>query len=470
MLMEMVEHLYDAIEPEVIGEEKEKPESPATSRRARKLRLPLQFPTEISVGQTPGTEDRKMFEMWMSGLPEGDLGAKLQAIDDFIKNPAGLSVSDTLSRLMFLNTFAFMLKEFNASVAGFLWEPFLAAMFGGKSIQVPTSKHDIADVQLLIDRGVGLQRVSLKILREEGAVGGSFVDLVNHFAAHPNEPMIYIVIKKSKDGKLMKFYEFPISQETFFNFIGHPAKIFKTDKVATKTYEGESNIMRKDFIAMAAAEIPEGYLKDKHIIVKVADTDEEVKGGNTRAIEPGVTYDVYARTIIKLPASPAAGVELSSNARHLWGKEAEYAEWFGRYQEYLNGKNPDFWNQVKKSAPGYANKKQFEISWAYAPLHDLTKNLGNLDISKETLDNAFAAGADSVGTDISDLFNSLADLVENVSRFFLIDCGDPTGEPKKCNPKDRKVQSSSGVTAIKNTTKIKEVVDTKIAPRVKETT
>jgi len=160
---------------------KERLPSPSEERRARTLRFPLIIPAEQSVGQytvEEGSEDRATFEAWMKKIaPEGDLKAKTAAIQQFIDNPPeGMTVATTLSYLMFLQTFSFMIREFNASVAGFLWEPFLAAMFGGESVQVHTEEGDIADVKLLMKTKEGLQRVSLKILSPTGAVGGSFID------------------------------------------------------------------------------------------------------------------------------------------------------------------------------------------------------------------------------------------------------------------------------------------------------
>ena len=68
---------------------------------------------------------------------------------------------------------------------------------------------------------------------------------------------------------------------------------------------------------------------------------------------------------------------------------------------------------------------------------------------------------------MTDLFNALTDLVEDVSRFFLIDCGDPAGQAKKCTPKDRTTQSESGHKAIEDSDTVKRVVDAKIASQLK---
>ena len=458
-LIEMIERLMNVSSSDVVEEAKgsSKDESrPGTERRARMIRLPIQFPTEISVGQRPGDPDRDLFERWMSKIaPEGELQDKIGAIETFIKEDTPASVAETLSFLMFLNTFSFMIQEFNASVASFLWEPFLAALFGAQSVQVPTSEGDIADVKLLVKTGEGLRRVSLKILREEGAVGGSFKDLVDHFAEHPEQPMTYVVIKKFKDDTLMKFYEFDVSQESFFTYIGHPKNIYSIDKVAENIpYDGPSPTTVRAFIQ---DKIPEGYRDWKGVDVKIAGADDSVPRRG-RPIQPGVSYDIYAKTIEQVAGKAGPGAKLSASGEHLWGDEEQYSDF------YAKRNRPDFWETVKKEAPGYLRKQQFEIGWSYA--EKIVKNIGNLDISKESLDGAFARGSASVGADLTELFNALADLVEDVSRFFLIDCGSPEGKQQKCTEADEKTRSQSGQEAVEETKVIQRVVNEKIAPRL----
>jgi hypothetical protein len=440
-------------------------QAPGTARRERVLRLPIQFPTEISVGQKPDSEDREVFHTWMSRIaPEGTLKDKIKSIENFIKEPPTTNVADTLSYLMFLNSFSFMLQEFNASVAGFLWEPFLAALFGAESIQVPTSEGDIADVRLVIHRDGGLQRISLKILREKGPVGGSFSDLVDHFAQHPNEPMIYVVIKKFESDTLMKFYEFPVSQENFFEYIGHPDVVVKTD-VREFTVPDDATITRREDLAAQLDNsdwMPEGWRVDrkspKQAKIALAGEDKLI---GTKGVAPGTTYDIYIRSIEKLPGKAGRGAKLRPNTKKLWGDDDLYAQWFELWD---GGNNPGFWKAVQKSAPGYVDNEQFEISWTYAS--KLADNLGNLDISKEALDKAFARGSETIGTDLTEMFNALTRLVDNVGRFFMIDCGDPAGAEQQCTDRDAKDRSKSGREAVQDTGTLQRVVNEKIAKQL----
>jgi hypothetical protein len=65
------------------------------------------------------------------------------------------------------------------------------------------------------------------------------------------------------------------------------------------------------------------------------------------------------------------------------------------------------------------------------------------------------------------LFNALTDLVDDVGRFFLIDCGSPDGAAKKCTAADQKTRTASGEKAIEETGVVQRVVNDKIAKQLK---
>ena len=235
------EDLVNAVMKLMLFEEDDKFVRPGAKQRERTFRMPNIIPTEITVGQRPESEDRSNFVKWMQNLgiagegSSSQVAAKLQAISNFFDTPEthlkDATIAKTLSYLMFLNQFVWMLKEFNASVAGFLWETFLASMFGGESRQVPTSEGNIADIEIITAGGT--ENISLKILNKAGTVKGSFTDLVGHFAKGGTEMRYVIVVKKQEgggkapdaSGKEKKtartvvgvtFYEFSITPENFF--------------------------------------------------------------------------------------------------------------------------------------------------------------------------------------------------------------------------------------------------------------
>ena len=470
-------------------QEDESPAIRGSGRQERTLRFPIIMPTERTVGQTPGADDRQTFEIWMKKIglknPSNELsaiGQKITALQNFIDNPQEGSISHTLSHLMFLQTFEYMVTEFNAAVAGFLWEPFLAAMFGGKSTQVPTSEGDISDVRLQIKVGGKLQSVSLKLLSPGTLVGGSFRDLVNHFRKNPKQPMVYLVIRKHTKGNvknaLMTFYEFDITQENFFDYIGHPKMKIQTKSVDLVYDPEPGDIARRggsrsavrplrveDVLERIGYEIPKGwtlqasydkkgtrYTKGKRWILPKTSFRIELKSRGRRGGEAG-----------------AEGVARTPNSKKLWGDDEEYAQWFQLWEELKGG--PEFWKAVMgendlgpdgKPAPGIRGKKeQFEINPGY--LEDNSERLGTLDISPDKLQKVFDDGAKQIGDDLTAMFNAVSNLVDNVGRFFLIDCGDPKAETKTCDENDEKTRSNAGHAAITDTETLKTVVDRRIA-------
>ena len=480
----IVSLIEEALDLAPLSEESEKSE-----RNMRAVRFPIQFPTEINVGQSPGSEDREIFHLWMSKISGETIGDKVKAINAFIKDPQFASVQEALSYLMFLNVFAFVLKQFNASVAGFLWEAFLPGLVGGDSQQVPTEKGDITDVEL---KGV---RYSLKVLRPEGEVGGSFYDLVKHFAENPDKPMVYLIIKKHDDDTRMVFWEFTISAETFFDFIGHPARVVEDEPAGAevKTYQVTQPGFTRASLTRELEGIMPGASKEgvKWKIVSMdyaegARTDEPVVGGATRikhedkskpSEENPVVLNIRfekKKTRIGLPGGKDP---LVSNAEKLWGDANEYEYWYNLYiKSQQLGKMKEFFTAVQKGtrdhkpAPGIApNAQQFEINWNYAEdlakSRGLVQDLGEIDISEKALNASFAVGSDIIGKSLTKLFNAVTDLSDNVAKFFLIDCG--TGEAlKTCSPEDDAQRTAAGFSAQKNVVDISEVVNQEIIPAI----
>jgi hypothetical protein len=465
------------------------------------------------VGQytAEGSEDRATFELWMKKIkPEGNLKEKIASLQAFIDSPdEGMGVAKTLSYLMFLQTFSYMIREFNASVAGFLWEPFLAAMFGGRSTQVHTKEGDIADVKLeysiLVDLpgGDGLQRVSLKILSPTGAVGGSFVDLVNHFCVNPKQPMTYVVIRKmpgvDKGGEKIKeatmaFWEFSISQETFFTWIGPPkVSIQKEIRSYTHPEDGPPDWGYSDLEAWLESDkgpLPAGWTvewigKDnKKVAAKRSANPNRAHIGH---IIPGETYEIKVRSTDTEPGKE--GVRGSGNAAKIWGSDELYAQWYALWEEMAG--NPEFWQRVrgpkalrtgpddpigspllrgpdfaKDGALGYHKSEQFKIDSSYQKKKLITP-MGEINILPSVLEEAFIQGAAAIGPQLTEMFNALSALIDNVGRFFLIDCGDPQGAAETCDEKDSSMRHRAGRDAIKDAATLKEVVDLRIAPALK---
>tara|TARA_Y100000310_G_scaffold72449_1_gene68502 strand:- start:2395 stop:3987 length:1593 start_codon:yes stop_codon:yes gene_type:complete len=475
--------------------------------RQRSIRFPMIVPTEMSVGQAPTSEERQQFELWMGNIAgEGSAAEKLVEITRFFENPSanieGASIPETLSYLMFMNAFTWMLKEFNPAVAGFMWEPFAAALFGGKSRQVPTSEGDIADIRIEVG-GRKDAPISLKILAEKGTVKGSFTDLVKHFAGGGQE-MRYVVVSKQQSGKgnvtsSATFWEFNITAENFFQWIGNVGHTEVIDKVAARqfkffTEKGKKGPFENTGDSAGLSEKPKAtrgfYVKhakvggDKKatkswlklaeyatnkIIPEVA---EQVNLRNSEGpvregeLIPGAKYEV---DLAQFKSGGKGGATLqkgyeeipglgTEDTKLLWGGPEGLQKWSNLAKEaQQTGSMREFFAAVLKGAPGAVTNKQFHISHTHYKNKAGNSPLGTLSITDQSVKDIFSLGADKIGEDLTTMFNSMAELTDNVGRFFLSDCGGPTG-PKGCSKKDIEQRGAAGASAIENAKTLEKAV------------
>jgi hypothetical protein len=540
--------------------------------RDRVIRLPNLMATEITVGQKPGSEERKQFELWMGNIGMGGgedasaVNQKLTAVTEFFANPAqhltNATIPETLSYLMFLNQFVYMLKEFNASVAGFLWEPFLAALFGGRSEQVPTSRGDIADIRIYTP-GHPDQPISLKILNEAGEVKGSFYDLIDHFAKGGTSMRYIIVVKDQsaikKDVSAVTFYEFNITAESFFDWIG----TVKHEEVATilpdlpfTMGKGGKGVLRKlgpetlekgknppgngDWFWIRAAH-QEGHGKTIQTkwyrlgqLVTLEDGTQAARvglgrNGTIRGSDPeGKTIkalniqgisDALENGLLPLNAPLTADIgefqkggvggatakakyqKQSGTApgllgiggkdtKKLWGSIEQLSAWAALRSQLIappdkEGNLPagslgpkegakKLFTAIRdgdpelglERAPGASGKgegkaeegsgTQFHIS----PKHykGAGANLGTLKITEKEVVDFFRLAAENMNEELVVMFNKLADLNDNIGRFFLSSCGTGADGPAQCTPDDAANRTEAGQAAINDSKELEAAV------------
>ena len=509
--------------------------------RERVIRLPNLMATEISVGQKPDSEDRRQFEIWMQniGIAEGGADAsavsrKLSALTEFFANPQenlkNANIPTMLSYLMFLNQFVYMLKEFNASVAGFLWEPFLAALFGGKSIQVPTSKGDIADIRIYA-MGNKDMPISLKILNKAGYVKGSFSDLVKHFAEKDGKEMRYIIVVKDQSSVKKQisgvtFYEFNITADSFFEWIGNVAygetiiakeKSFKASRDLGEAWlklvggtsaryqikhatHGVSKKTGARTGKVGAAWVNIAFLnkEDKQYYINPEGAQEvnlRLRDG-TPALEglfdPSAVYlaDIAERkaggkggTTMQKGYEAMPGTE-TTDTKKLWGGKDELAAWSNLatslkeaghppsvfFRAVMGITPPEGFDWPGQAAPGARKSRgkssdekggtQFHI----APTHykELgvggTEGIGSIKITDAEVVKFFEEAAANMNEELITMFNKLADLNDNIGRFFLANCGDAEGGGGTCTEADAAARGRYGQEAMNDAQELEDAV------------
>ena len=163
VLMEMVEKELDGFVPsnKVLQEQKEGQEV--------KIFLPTIKNTEdwgkVSKEGVP-TEDRQIIEMYTKNIKGSTVADKINYLNAMIAGEQkDAKLKDILGTLVVLEVLSNILEEFTESAGGFIFEAFLAGLFGGQSVQIIEPEGESAALgKPITDVVLSGREYSLKLL------------------------------------------------------------------------------------------------------------------------------------------------------------------------------------------------------------------------------------------------------------------------------------------------------------------
>jgi hypothetical protein len=416
----------------------------------------IRFP-KIKITENWGqknNEDRGIFLTLMENIKGTTVEEKIQSVAEFTKFKEGLSVPEILSHLMFLEIFSNILEEFNPSVAGFLFEAFLAGLFKGVQISDPEGGSlPIQDVELpaFVQRGFGetdeVVPYSLKVLSPKTELKGSFKNLVDFFLTPnpdtgnvPNAVTYLAVIKEggtNDPSAKLRFIEFAITRKNFFDWIGHenitskrtmeavsfvPAEIIDSDTGALKI---------GDFV-IAKARV-KGKMTDNGFIR--APSSKTNKSGRLDYEEIPVQEKIYWVPPVKATREPynlsAGGSGVldpeTEYTINLYTGETEFVKTGKRKEDYKkifgdmafdhDDPSVDLFQRLRDESEGYEKNRQWHVSPSF--YRNMGKTIGYLDLSAATLRRTAESYASNLGESLIGLYNAIALLSINVNRYFL---------------------------------------------------
>jgi hypothetical protein len=177
--------------------------------------------------------DRERLWRFAKNLSGTTLEAKIAEINKYLLEPAeGADVNKLLSVMMITEILSNILTDFTESASGFIFEAFLAGLFGGDSVQI-TDVGGVEDEEEdtegegrkgkpITDVVLGGKHYSLKLLKAKGmidpktgkkssgtAVVGSWTNMISHLLTQPE--VTYLDVRKEGRGQRLSFGEVTVN-------------------------------------------------------------------------------------------------------------------------------------------------------------------------------------------------------------------------------------------------------------------
>jgi hypothetical protein len=417
-------------------------------------------------GKNLDTEDRAVIERIGNQLRGADPLSRVKYLQQFLTETEQVSkditVGEVMGALMFLDIFASVVYEFNASVAGFLFEALFAGIFEGFQIDATQGGGEAGTTDVVLnvkpEGGVGKKGVeySFKLLSEGGTqIAGSFTDIVDGISKSPNASETYLVVLKSgtEDKMVLKFYEFDINKDSWFDWVG--AGIASQEKVYE---EKEFEFGKEDTPKVVMDNLQKGAVTGKIVDGKFIRRPAQRPVGprreyetlpeeETTLVKPSAaltkspfdlrnmegevpTYLFTDRKYkVKVPAGTKRVVKPSANFKRLYADFLKPGGFVGPdgedFPTYVGTgaykKDPEFFDKLKTLSTygGGAGAGQFIVSQEYMKNHPDVVGPETLELDRDRFQDAANEYTGLVGDQIFDIFTKLSELIDDVSGYYL---------------------------------------------------
>ena len=456
---------------EVMNNEKfyflqEQKEGPKTVIKFPKFKI-----NEKHWGKNLSTDDRAVIERIGAQLKGGDSLERVEYLQRFLTETeqvkSDITVGEVMGTLMFLDIFASVVFEFNASVAGFLFEALFAGIFEGFQIEAKEGGGEAGTTDVILNvkpKGKGSKsgvEYSFKLLSDANAIiKGSFKDLIDGISKSADAQETYLVVLKSGTDEVMNldFYEYDISKENWFEWVGVP--LVGTAPVLGKTKfnleKGQLPQMPKG-INIASGRAETGKLFNGEFIKKATKPASARDAYNKIEAEEVLVYNPSAQAITDEFALTKDGERVTADNKLVVGQEYEInavtgskrvvdyeksANFKELYKDFLkpgafegpNGEDfvtyvgegvykddPEFFERLKTlgTYTGKGGAGQFLTRGSYMKKHPNVRGPKRLTLDRDKFQTAADSYTELVGKQIFDIFTNLSNLIDDISGYFL---------------------------------------------------
>jgi hypothetical protein len=167
----------------------------------------------------PSSDDRQIIERFFSNIQGDTLQEKISSVQNFIKDCDESCINESkvetiIGNLVFLDSLAGVIEDFNAQTGGFMFEALLAVLIKG------TQVTELAGGNLPIEdllNSDGDTPLSLKFFFKGPKYVKGSVDNLRNGIERFQKPITYIVALKEREGKDVlgvDFYQFTIGDKS----------------------------------------------------------------------------------------------------------------------------------------------------------------------------------------------------------------------------------------------------------------
>tara|TARA_R100000664_G_scaffold10736_1_gene17667 strand:+ start:284 stop:1999 length:1716 start_codon:yes stop_codon:yes gene_type:complete len=472
----------ELIDKGVLIVEKQQPEE-TESKGEGGVRTVLKLPkfkiNEKNWGTKLDTEDRAIIEQIGANLEGDDPLSRIDYVNNFLEQQSeikgDITVGKVMGTLMFLDIFASIVYEFNAAVAGFLFEAMFAGIFEGEQIEAKLGGGEAGttDVVLYVGKGKSKKGVeySFKLLGEGATIiQGSASDILSGIKKASDAKEVYLIGLKREDSKKVMsidFYEFDVTQQTWFDWIGtvNPRKNIKEpiygeveftiddapilkDKTRLATSQYNAKVINDEVVLMprsgskarktfdAAPEELTRVFKINPEVLQEPHNLQHVNGTPVKEGEYLIPGDKYRVNGIKEVKIKPNYYDQSSNFYKLYGPLLEKGSFnhttsegktFTDFTEYVSSgayKTDTKFFKMLEDAPlpafkGGKGAGQFTVTQNYMKNKAGTRGPNTVTLDREKFQQAAARYTNVIGDKIYEVFTDMANLVEDVSGYYL---------------------------------------------------
>ena len=355
-------------------------------------------------------EDRDRIETYMKNVAGDTVEAKLESLRSVLEGTRDADIGEILSTLIAVEILSNLAgpigtRQFTESAAGFIFEGFLAGLFGGKSVQI-TSPEEIEGMDAagkpITDVVLGGRHFSLKLLGDKTAVKGSFRNLVNHFKAIDH--VVYLDARRTSAGGL-QFGEFIITLPGFLEVFYAPFARFKQKHVMVKSRRTLQNNLDK-----YGDKVYQVKLRGKRLGSKSNIKPEQF--GELIALPDDALAQLMPMQVSYAEQSFAGSPKL----KKLFGS----ARQFNDVQEAINSGNRAAILTALEQTNAYQKSLQFNFTPKQVEKISSFKELGPpLPLGEGNLKKIWENYAELLMATIQPVYGYLQDFTDNVNKYFL---------------------------------------------------